>query len=104
MSARLNRKRTAAACLELSCGFLIMIGLVADFAAILASGEMAFAYFLGHFLIAFWPVVSRGVPAALFCFACLFIAARGAGNWRLDSLWRKLLRAQAFDQSTPKGG
>ena len=78
-----------AACIELACGFLILVGLVADLAAFLASGEMAFAYFLGHFPIAFWPVVSRGVPAVLFCFAFFFIAARGAGIWSLDSLWRK---------------
>jgi putative oxidoreductase len=29
-----------AACIELTCGFLIMIGLVTEFAAFLASGEM----------------------------------------------------------------
>src|SRR5262245_58961375 len=56
----------AAALIELCCGFLIMIGFVADFAAFLASGEMAFAYFLGHFPISYWPVVSKGVPAVLF--------------------------------------
>jgi putative oxidoreductase len=78
-----------AACIELTCGFLIMIGLVADFAAFLASGEMAFAYFLGHFPLAFWPVVSKGVPAVLFCFAFLLIATHGAGIWSVDSLWRK---------------
>jgi len=83
-----------AACIELICGFLIMIGLIAEFAAFIASGEMAFAYFLGHFPIAFWPIVSKGVPAVLFCFAFLFIAAHGAGIWSLDSLWKKpLLRS-----------
>jgi len=78
-----------AACIELTCGFLIMIGLLAEFAAFVAAGEMAFAYFLGHFPIAFWPVVSKGVPAVLFCFAFLFIAAHGAGQWSLDNLWRQ---------------
>jgi len=83
-----------AACIELICGFLIMIGLIAKFAAFIASGEMAFAYFLGHFPIAFWPIVSKGVPAVLFCFAFLFIAAHGAGIWSFDSLWKKpLLRS-----------
>ena len=65
----------------------------AKFAAFLAAGEMAFAYFLGHFPIAFWPVVSKGVPAVLFCFAFLFIAAHGAGQWSLDNLWRKRTNA-----------
>ena len=78
-----------AAGIELTCGFLIMIGLLTEFAAFIAAGEMAFAYFLGHFPIAFWPVVSKGVPAVLFCFAFLFIAAHGAGQWSLDNLWRK---------------
>lgn len=78
-----------AACIELACGFLIMIGLLADFAAFLASGEMAFAYFLGHFPAGFWPLASKGVPAVLFCFAFFFIAAHGAGIWSLDGLWRK---------------
>jgi putative oxidoreductase len=60
-----------------------------ELVAILASGEMAFAYFLGHFPIAFWPIASKGVPAVLFCFAFLFIATHGAGIWSLDSLWRR---------------
>ena len=47
------------------------------------------AYFLGHFPVAFWPVVSKGVPAVLFCFAFLFISTHGAGKWSIDHLWRK---------------
>jgi uncharacterized membrane protein YphA (DoxX/SURF4 family) len=78
-----------AACIELTCGLLISIGLMTELVAILASGEMAFAYFLGHFPIAFWPIASKGVPAVLFCFAFLFIATHGAGIWSLDSLWRR---------------
>jgi putative oxidoreductase len=78
-----------AACIELTCGFLIMIGFVTELAAFLASGEMAVAYFLAHFPIGFWPLLSRGVPAVLFCFAFLFIAAHGAGIWSVDGLWRK---------------
>ena len=84
-----NKILVIAACIELICGFLIMIGLVAHFAAFVASGEMAFAYLLGHFPLAFWPVVSKGVPAVLFCFAFLLIATHGAGTWSVDSLWKK---------------
>jgi putative oxidoreductase len=75
--------------IELSCGLLIMIGLIADFAAFLACGEMAFAYFTGHFPHGFWPIINKGEPAVLFCFAFLFIAAHGAGIWSVDRLWRK---------------
>lgn len=78
-----------AACIELTCGFLIMVGLAAEFAAFLASGEMAIAYFLAHFPVAVWPLVSRGVPAVLFCFSFLFIATHGAGVWSIDALWRR---------------
>jgi len=34
--------------LELLCGVLVMIGLVTRWAAFIASGEMAFAYWMAH--------------------------------------------------------
>jgi putative oxidoreductase len=77
-----------AACVELTCGFLIMIGFLTELAAFLASGEMAVAYFIAHFPNGIWPILSRGVPAVLFCFAFLFIAAHGADSWSIDGLWR----------------
>ena len=75
--------------IELTCGFLIMIGFVADFAAFLACGEMACAYFIGHFPHGFWPIINQGEPAVLNCFAFLLIASHGAGTWSIDSLWRR---------------
>jgi len=78
-----------AAFIEMTCGFLIMLGLVTKIAAFLASGEMAFAYFMAHSPIAFWPIVNGGVTPVLFCFAFLFLATRGAGIWSLDSVWSK---------------
>jgi putative oxidoreductase len=75
--------------IELTCGFLIFIGLVSDFAAFIACGEMAAAYFMGHFPHGFWPIINEGEPAVLFCFAFLLIAAHGAGIWSIDSLWRR---------------
>lgn len=81
-----------AASIELVCGLLIMVGLFTQFAAFLASGEMAAAYFLAHFPVSVWPVVSRGVPSVLFCFAFLFITAHGAGIWSIDALWRTRVR------------
>jgi putative oxidoreductase len=79
----------AAGTIELVCGSLIMIGLVSDFAAFLACGEMAYAYFTAHLPHGFWPLLNHGEPAVLYCFAFLFIAAHGAGTWSIDSLWRK---------------
>jgi putative oxidoreductase len=67
--------------IELVCGFLVMIGLLTSWAAFLASGTMAVAYFMVHFPQGFWPIQNYGEPAVLYCFAFLYIAARGAGPW-----------------------
>jgi putative oxidoreductase len=67
--------------IELVCGFLVMIGLFTSWAAFLASGTMAVAYFLAHFPRGFWPIVNQGELAVVYCFAFLYIAARGAGPW-----------------------
>ncbi len=75
--------------IELTCGLLILVGFVADFAAILACGEMAYAYFHAHFPNGFWPIINKGEPAVLYCFGFLLIAAHGAGIWSIDSLWRR---------------
>ena len=50
----------AAGIIELVCGVLIMIGLLTSFAAFLASGEMAVAYFMAHAPGGFWPPVNGG--------------------------------------------
>jgi len=72
--------------IELVCGLLIMIGFFASVAAFIASGEMAVAYFLGHFPGGFWPHTNNGEPAVLFCFIFLYIAAKGSGLWSVDGL------------------
>jgi putative oxidoreductase len=73
----------AAGAIELLCGVLVMVGVLTGFAAFLASGEMAVAYFLAHAPKGLWPIQNGGELAALYCFAFLFIAARGAGMWSL---------------------
>ncbi|HST51789.1 MAG TPA: DoxX family protein [Pyrinomonadaceae bacterium] len=76
--------------IELVCGLLIMIGLLAGWAAFLASGEMAVAYFMAHFPHHPLPIINQGEPAVLFCFIFLYIAAVGSGIWSVDSLiWKK---------------
>lgn len=73
--------------LELVLGLMILLGLLVGWAAFIASGEMAFAYFMGHFsLAAPLPILNQGTPPVLFCFLFLYIAARGSGIWSLDSL------------------
>ena len=75
--------------LELVCGLLIALGLFTSFAAFIASGEMAAAYFMAHYPKSFWPILNSGELATLYCFLFLYIAATGPGIWSLDSSFRK---------------
>ena len=77
---------TTAGAIELAAGTLILLGLFTRPAAFLASGEMAFAYFISHFPRGFWPIVNHGEPAVLFCFLFLYLSARGAGPFSLDAI------------------
>jgi putative oxidoreductase len=72
--------------IELVGGTLILLGLFTRPVAFLASGEMAFAYFMGHFPHGFWPIQNHGEPAVLFCFIYLFLWGNGAGPFSLDHL------------------
>lgn len=72
--------------IELVAGLLIGLGLVAAVAAFIASGEMAMAYFMAHASGGWHPIMNQGELAVLYCFAFLYIAARGAGIWSLDAV------------------
>jgi putative oxidoreductase len=74
--------------LELVGGALVLLGLFTRPVAFLLSGEMAFAYFIGHAPQGFWPVLNQGSPAILFCFIWLYISSAGPGPWSLDALRR----------------
>jgi putative oxidoreductase len=73
--------------IQLVCGILVMLGLFTRAAAVLASGSMAYAYFVVHQPNALMPTENGGVSAALFAWAFLAIAVLGAGPWSLDALW-----------------
>lgn len=75
--------------IELVTGALLIVGLFSRCAAFVASGEMAFAYFMSHAPRSFFPINNRGDAAILFCFVFLYIAAAGAGPLSLDAWWRK---------------
>ncbi len=81
----------AAGVIELVAGSLLVVGLFTTYAAFLASGEMAVAYFISHARGGFWPILNRGELAVLFCFLFLYIASRGSGPLSLDQ-WRYGLR------------
>jgi len=78
-----------AAILEFVGGALLLVGLFTRPVAFIVSGEMAFAYFIGHAPRGFWPVLNQGIPAILFCFVWLYFSAAGAGPWSLDALLRR---------------
>ena len=77
--------RYVAGALELGCGALVAVGLFTRWAAFLASGMMAVAYWLAHGTHALFPIVNGGELAVLYCFAFLYIAAHGAGIWSVDA-------------------
>ena len=78
----------AAGAIEIITGILITIGLFTRLAAFIASGEMAFAYFIEHLPHSFFPVVNDGALAIVLCFACLFLAAAGGGPISVDAMRR----------------
>jgi len=55
--------------------------------AFILSGELAFAYFIGHAPRGnvLSPMLNGGEAAVLYCFVFLFIAAAGGGSWSLDA-------------------
>jgi len=75
--------------IELILGALITVGWLAGYAAFLASGEMAAAYFIGHFPHGFWPIQNKGEEAVFYCFVFLYMATQGAGIWSVDGAKEK---------------
>ena len=76
--------------IELIAGTLIMLGLFTRPAAFIASGTMAFAYFMGHASRDFWPVNNNGDAAILYCFVFLYFVFAGAGPFSLDARMRRV--------------
>jgi putative oxidoreductase len=79
--------------LELVLGAALMLGLFTRISAFILSGEMAFAYFMGHMFKSgspvFLPLVNGGTAAILFCFACLYLSAAGGGPVSVDAMMGK---------------
>jgi putative oxidoreductase len=83
----------AAGGIELVLGALLMIGLFSRPVAFILSGEMTFAYFLGHMFKTgepvFLPLLNGGTAAILFCFACMYLWTAGPGPISVDAVLRK---------------
>ncbi|HVW75098.1 MAG TPA: DoxX family protein [Rhizomicrobium sp.] len=74
----------AAGIIELVGGALVALGLFSRIAAFICSGEMAFAYFIGHFPRGLYPAMNGGDAAILFCFIFLYLAAAGPGSFAIN--------------------
>ena len=71
--------------IELVAGGLLLAGLFTRAAAFVASGEMAFAYWMAHAPQNPFPVNNGGDAAILYCFVFLHLAFAGGGPWSLDA-------------------
>lgn len=83
-----NAMLLAAGIIEFVGGGLVAIGLWAGYAAFVASGQMAVAYFVVHAPGGFWPIMNKGELAVLYCFVFLYVASRGSGTLSVDALAR----------------
>ena len=79
--------------IELIGGALLLLGLFTRPVAFILSGQMAFAYFLGHMFKGaspvFLPLLNGGTLAIALCFTCLYLATAGGGPISLDAMMRK---------------
>jgi len=88
----------AAGVIELVGGALIVLGLFTKLAALIASGEMAVAFFGFHAFNLFGmmppdtpktidPQANHGAEAALYAVIFLYLASAGGGAWALDAIF-----------------
>jgi putative oxidoreductase len=76
--------------LEIVGGILLALGLFTRPVAFILSGQMAFAYFIGHAPRSFYPVLNNGDASILYCFIFFYMAFAGGGAWSLDRmLWKR---------------
>ena len=74
-----------AGAIELVGGALLTLGVFTRPAALIMSGEMAFAYFTSHAPSSFFPILNRGDSVILYCFVFLYLVFAGGGPWSLDA-------------------
>jgi putative oxidoreductase len=84
-----NPLMVAAGVIEFFGGLLVALGLWAGYAAFIACGEMAFAYFMRHAPRGFWPIRNGGESAVLYCFVFLYIASKGSGRLSIQGVAKK---------------
>ncbi|MDP9904798.1 DoxX family protein [Arthrobacter bambusae] len=70
-----------AAVIQLVCGALVMLGAGTRWAALIASGSMAYAYFTVHQAHGVFPIENNGEAAALYAWIFLMLVVIGPGPW-----------------------
>ena len=101
-TADLMTRFGAAGIIETVAGALIILGLFTRPAALIASGEMAVAYFWIHGgggELMWWQ--NRGELVMVYSFVWLLFAAWGAGPYSLDAWLRR--RGDNLSQGSPDG-
>ncbi|GAA2930411.1 MULTISPECIES: DoxX family protein [Streptomycetaceae] len=89
-----------AAVIQLVGGTLVALGLGTRFAALIASGSMAYAYFKVHQPESLFPLQNGGEPSAVFCWAFLLLVFTGPGAVAVDRLFSS--RARPTHEDEPK--
>ena len=82
----LTSQRGLAGIIEFVGGIMIALGLFTSPVALIASGEMAWAYFQQHAPRGPWPIQNGGELAVLYCFIFLYLSALGSGKLSIDSI------------------
>ena len=75
--------------IEFFGGLLVAVGYQTSWAAFIASGQMAVAYFMVHASRGLFPIQNRGESAVLYSFVFLYIASHGAGTMSIDAIFGK---------------
>ncbi|MEM8569274.1 MAG: DoxX family protein [Pseudomonadota bacterium] len=71
--------------IEVVTGVMLIAGFYTRAAAFLASGTMAFAYWLAHAPRDLFPTNNGGDAAILYCFIFLYLVFAGGGPWGMDA-------------------
>jgi len=87
--------------IELIGGTLLTLGFGTRWVALICSGHMAFAYFLGHAHRSFFPIQNGGNLAIMYSFVFLYIFFAGAGPWSLDAVLSKRTAASHGSSVAP---
>ena len=81
----LSVTRCVAGLIFMAHGTLLVVGFLTRPAAFLASGLMAFAYWIAHAPRDVFPANNGGDAAILYCFLFLYLVFAGPGPWSLDA-------------------